>query len=97
MLKPKSPQESFFGSYLYDRIVPVDHVLRKINQVVDLSFAKDILKDRYNQTVGRPPSPRPYRIRTSGTCGPLSLALPCIQPLRSLLCLSCPLGPSLTP
>jgi hypothetical protein len=34
MLKPKSPQESFYGSYLYDRIVPVDHLLRKINQVV---------------------------------------------------------------
>jgi len=37
MLKPKLPQESFFGSYLYDRIVPVDHLLRKINQVVDPS------------------------------------------------------------
>jgi hypothetical protein len=35
MLKPKSPQESFYGSYLYDHIVPVDHLLRKINQVVD--------------------------------------------------------------
>ena len=34
MLKPESPQESFFGSYLYDRIVPIDHLLRKINQVV---------------------------------------------------------------
>ena len=35
MLKPKSPQESFYGSYLYDRIVPSDHLLRQINQVVD--------------------------------------------------------------
>ena len=25
MLKPRSPQESFYGSYLYDRIVPQDH------------------------------------------------------------------------
>jgi hypothetical protein len=24
MLKPKSPQESFYGSYLYERIVPAD-------------------------------------------------------------------------
>ena len=58
MLKPKSPQESFYGSYLYDRIVPVDHLLRKINQVVDFSFVKQILKDRYNpehrQAGGRP-------------------------------------------
>jgi hypothetical protein len=43
MLKPKSPQESFYGSYLYDRIVPVDHPLRKINQVVDFSFTGQIL------------------------------------------------------
>jgi len=54
MLKPKSPQESFYGSYLYDRIVPIDHPLRKINQVVDLSFADETLKDRYNQAIGRP-------------------------------------------
>lgn len=25
MLKDKSPQESFFGFYLYDKIVPQDH------------------------------------------------------------------------
>ncbi len=54
MLKPKSPQESFYGSYLYDRIVPMDHPLRKINRVVDLSFADEILKDRYNRDIGRP-------------------------------------------
>ena len=54
MLKPKSPQESFYGSYLYDRIVPIDHLLRKINQVVDFSFAEQILKDRYNPDIGRP-------------------------------------------
>jgi hypothetical protein len=54
MLKPKSPQESFFGSYLYDRIVPVDHLLRKINQVVDFSFARQILQDRYHPDIGRP-------------------------------------------
>ncbi len=34
MLKPKSPQASFYGSYLYNRIIPVAHLLRKINQVV---------------------------------------------------------------
>jgi transposase len=63
MLKPKSPQESFYGSYLYDRIVPVDHVLRKINQVVDLSFADEILKDRYNQAIGRPAEDPQFMLR----------------------------------
>ena len=63
MLKPKSPQESFYGSYLYDRIVPVDHLLRKINQVVDFSFAEQILKDRYNANIGRPAEDPEFMLR----------------------------------
>jgi hypothetical protein len=47
MLKPRSPQASFYGSYLYDKIVPADHLLRQINQVVDFSFFNELLKDRY--------------------------------------------------
>ena len=63
MLKPKSPQESFFGSYLYDRIVPVDHLLRKINQVVDFSFVRQILNDRYNLNIGRPAEDPEFMLR----------------------------------
>lgn len=63
MLKPKSPQESFFGSYLYDRIVPVDHLLRKINQVVDFSFAGQVLEDRYNPDIGRPAEDPEFMLR----------------------------------
>ena len=63
MLKPKSPQESFYGSYLYDRIVPIDHLLRKINQVVDFSFAGEILKDRYNPAIGRPAEDPEFLLR----------------------------------
>src|SRR5512141_913952 len=63
MLKPKSPQESFFGSFLYDRIVPADHLLRKINQVVDFSFAKQILNDRYNPDIGRPAEDPEFMLR----------------------------------
>jgi IS5 family transposase len=63
MLKPKSPQESFYGSYLYDRIVPVDHLLRKINQVVDFSFAGETLKDRYNPAIGRPAEDPEFLLR----------------------------------
>jgi IS5 family transposase len=63
MLKPKSPQESFFGSYLYDRIVPVDHLLRKINQVVDFSFARQILNDRYHPDIGRPAEDPQFMLR----------------------------------
>jgi transposase len=63
MLKPKSPQESFYGSYLYDRIVPADHLLRKINQVVDFSFTGQILKDRYNANIGRPAEDPEFMLR----------------------------------
>jgi transposase len=63
MLKPKSPQESFYGSYLYDRIVSVDHLLRKINQVVDFSFAGETLKDRYNPAIGRPAEDPEFMLR----------------------------------
>ena len=63
MLKPKSPQESFYGSYLYDRIVPIDHLLRKINQVVDFSFTGQILKDRYNPDIGRPAEDPEFMLR----------------------------------
>jgi transposase len=54
LLSPKSPQESFYGSYLYDRIVPTDHLLRKINQVVDFSFVRENLADSYKAEFGRP-------------------------------------------
>jgi len=63
MLKPKSPQESFFGSYLYDRIVPIDHLLRKINQVVDFSFTGQILNDRYHPHIGRPAEDPEFMLR----------------------------------
>src|SRR4030043_1569535 len=63
MLKPKSPQESFYGSYLYDRIVPIDHLLRKINQVVDFSFVGQVLKDRYNADIGRPAEDPEFMLR----------------------------------
>ena len=63
MLKPKSPQESFFGSYLYDRIVPTDHLLGKINHVVDFSFTGQIFQDRYNPDIGRPAEDPEFMLR----------------------------------
>ena len=54
MLKPKSPQRPFYGSYLYDRIVPKDHLLRKINAVVDFYFVHDLVRDSYTPDFGRP-------------------------------------------
>jgi transposase len=63
MLKPKSPQASFYGSYLYDRIIPQDHLLRKINQVVDFSFVHDLVKDSYAPDFGRPAEDPEFMLR----------------------------------
>ncbi|MBI2850860.1 MAG: IS1182 family transposase [Chloroflexi bacterium] len=63
MLKPKIPQSSFYGSYLYDRIVPQDHLLRKINAVVDFSFVNDLVKDRYTPDFGRPAEDPEFMLR----------------------------------
>lgn len=63
MLRPKSLQNSFYGSYLYDRIIPVDHLLRKINQVVDFSFVNELVKDRYNPDFGRPAEDPEFMLR----------------------------------
>ena len=63
MLESKSPQESFYGSYLFDRIVPIDHPLRKISHVVNFSFASEILKDRYNPDIGQPAEDPEFLLR----------------------------------
>src|SRR4030066_913036 len=63
MLKPKSPQESFFGSYLYDRVVPVDPLLCKSNQVVDFTFVGQVLNDRYHPDIGRPAEAPEFMLR----------------------------------
>jgi transposase len=63
MLKPRSPQASFYGSYLYDKIAPVDHLLRKINQVVDFSFVNDLVKDCYTPDFGRPAEGPEFMLR----------------------------------
>lgn len=64
MLRPKLPQNSFYGSYLYyDRIVPKDHLLRKINAVVDFSFVHDLVKDRYTPDFGRPAEDPEFKLK----------------------------------
>jgi transposase len=63
MLKPRSPQASFYGSYLYDKVVPQDHLLRKINQTVDFSFVNDLVKDRYTPNFGRPAEDPEFMLR----------------------------------
>jgi transposase len=63
MLRPRPPQASLYGTYLYDKIVPADHLLRKINQVVDFSFVNELVKDRYTPDFGRPAEDPEFMLR----------------------------------
>ena len=47
-------QISGFDQYYYDRVIPQDHLLRQINETVDFSFIREMLKDRYSKDRGRP-------------------------------------------
>lgn len=40
-------QNSFFGNFLYQQIIPQDHFLKKLNKVVDFSFLNELCKDCY--------------------------------------------------
>lgn len=62
-LVPSAGSGQVYGSYLYDRIVPPDHLLRKINQVVDFSFANDLVRDRYTPGFGRPAEDPEFMLR----------------------------------
>lgn len=52
MLRPK-PQQLSFHSSLYDKI-PENHILKRIDEVVDFSFTNDLLEDSYCKKYGRP-------------------------------------------
>jgi len=49
-----SNQNSFFGNYVYDKIVSKDHLLRKIQCSIDLSFVNELCRDAYCGDNGRP-------------------------------------------
>jgi len=39
---------------IYDKLIPKDHILYKINQQIDFSFVNETCKDLYSQDIGRP-------------------------------------------
>ena len=39
---------------LYDKLIPKDHLLRQLNELVDFSFIYEELSDKYCQKNGRP-------------------------------------------
>ena len=41
-------------SELYEILIPKEHMLRKLNEIVDFSFVEEALKDTYTLDNGRP-------------------------------------------
>jgi IS5 family transposase len=54
MLKPKSPQLSFYGNHIYDRVIPEDHFLKLLSRAVDFTFINEFCRDAYTPEFGRP-------------------------------------------
>ena len=47
-------QSSFLGNYVYNAVVPKDHILRKIDEAIDFSFVDKLARDAYCPVNGRP-------------------------------------------
>ncbi|MGL9768711.1 hypothetical protein IGK31_002754 [Enterococcus sp. DIV1288f] len=42
------------GFFALEDLVPQDHLLRQMDQFIDFSFIYDLVKDKYDETQGRP-------------------------------------------
>ena len=47
-------QNSFLGNYVYNAVVPKDHILRKIDEAIDFSFVDKLARGAYCHENGRP-------------------------------------------
>jgi hypothetical protein len=54
MLKRAGPEQTALEIVTLDQLVPVDHLLRKIDGVIDFSFIHDLTAPLYCADNGRP-------------------------------------------
>lgn len=54
MYQERSGQTSFWGDPLYERIIPSDHILRKLAEVINFKEVNEKVKDLYCKDNGRP-------------------------------------------
>ena len=74
----KSQQEFNFSQYtdLYDKLIPQDHLFRKINELIDFSFIREELKDKYCPDNGRTAEDPEYLFKF--------LFLKCLHPMSDV-------------
>jgi len=53
MIGKNSPQIDVFTQMMYDKLIPKDHLLVKINSIIDFSFVYDKVKGNYSEGQGR--------------------------------------------
>jgi len=54
----QSNQNSFFGHFLYEQIIPADHFLRQVDKTIDFTFVNELCLNNY-ENIGRAGN-RPY-------------------------------------
>ena len=52
MLSKNNPQIDMFSNMIFERLIPKDHLLVKIDSIIDFSFVYEMVKDKYS-SVGR--------------------------------------------
>ncbi|MDI6605959.1 MAG: transposase [Candidatus Omnitrophota bacterium] len=57
MLGKPNKQKDFFDSYVYENLLPAEHILLDIKQSLDFSFVEEETKDLYDSQLGRPSYP----------------------------------------
>lgn len=57
MFNKGNPQISIFATQMYDHLIPQGHFLRRLKEIVDLSFVNRLAKPLYSQDTGRPSWP----------------------------------------
>ncbi len=55
MLKRPAPEQTALEIVTLEELVPKDHLLRKIDRVIDFSFIHDLMAPLYSSDNGRPP------------------------------------------
>lgn len=54
MLSENKQMSFTYYTPLYDELIPADHFFRQVKEIIDFSFANDLLKDSYCEKFGRP-------------------------------------------
>ncbi|MBL7157723.1 MAG: IS1182 family transposase [Candidatus Omnitrophica bacterium] len=57
MLGKPNKQKDFFDNYVYENLLPSEHILLDIKREIDFSFVEEETKDLYSSRLGRPGYP----------------------------------------